>query len=129
MNSVILIGRLTKDPETKTSSDLMIVRYTLAVDRKKKGEADFIPCVCFGKTAEFAQKYLKKGTKVCIQGEIRTGSYEGKNGKVYTTEICVNSHEFCGDKAQTVNPKGDTPKINFDGFLDDISGDEELPFE
>lgn len=129
MNSVILIGRLTKDPETKTSNDLMIVRYTLAVDRKKKGEADFIPCVCFGKTAEFAQKYLKKGTKVCVSGEIRTGSYEGKNGKVYTTEICVNSHEFCGEKNQTVNPKGDTPKINFDGFLSDISGDEELPFE
>ena len=129
MNIAVLIGRLTKDPEIKTTNNLTIAKYTLAVDRQKKGEADFISCVCFGKTAEFAAKYLRKRIKVGIEGEIRTGSYDGKGGKVYTTEICVKSHEFCGEKAQTVNPKGDTPKINFDGFLNDISGDEELPFE
>lgn len=129
MNIVILKGRLTKDPEIKTTNDLTIAKYTLAVDRIKKGEADFIPCVCFGKTAEFAQKYLHKGTMIAIEGEIRTGSYERKGEKVYTTEIAVKSHEFCGEKTQTVNSKVDTPKINFDGFLNDISGDEELPFE
>ena len=129
MNIAMLIGRLTKDPEIKTTNNLTIAKYTLAVDRQKKGEADFISCVCFGKTAEFAAKYLRKGMKVGIEGEIRTGSYERKGEKVYTTEIAVKSHEFCGEKAQTVNPKGDAPKINFDGFLNDISGDEELPFE
>ena len=129
MNIAVLIGRLTKDPEIKTTNNLTIAKYTLAVDRQKKGEADFISCVCFGKTAEFAAKYLRKGMKVGIEGEIRTGSYERKGEKVYTTEIAVKSHEFCGEKAQTVNPKGDAPKINFDGFLNDISGDEELPFE
>ena len=129
MNIAVLIGRLTKDPEIKTTNNLTIAKYTLAVDRQKKGEADFISCVCFGKTAEFAAKYLRKGMKVGIEGEIRTGSYERKGEKVYTTEIAVKSHEFCGEKAQTVNPKGDTSKINFDGFLNDISGDEELPFE
>ena len=129
MNIAVLIGRLTKDPEIKTTNNLTIAKYTLAVDRQKKGEADFISCVCFGKTAEFAAKYLRKGMKVGIEGEIRTGSYERKGEKVYTTEIAVKSHEFCGEKTQTVNPKGDAPKINFDGFLNDISGDEELPFE
>jgi len=129
MNIAVLIGRLTKDPEIKTTNNLTIAKYTLAVDRQKKGEADFISCVCFGKTAEFAAKYLRKGMKVGIEGEIRTGSYERKGEKVYTTEIAVKSHEFCGEKAQTVNSKVDTPKINFDGFLNDISGDEGLPFE
>lgn len=98
MNCVALIGRLTKDPEFRTSNDLSIARYTLAVDRRGKDEpADFIRCVAFGKTAQFAEKYLSKGSQIGITGSIRTGSYKDKNGNtVYTTEVIVENHTFCG---------------------------------
>lgn len=106
MNKAILIGRLTKAPEIRTTADgLNIARYILAVDRMKKGDADFITCVAFGKAADFAEKWLSKGTKIAITGHIQTGSYEGKNGKVYTTEIVVESQEFCEKKEQTAPEK------------------------
>ena len=98
MNKVILMGRLTKDVETRYTQDgLAVSRYTLAVDRvgKDKG-ADFISCVAFGKAGEFAEKYLAKGTKVAIAGRIQTGSYTNKDGqKVYTTDVIAESHYFC----------------------------------
>ena len=106
MNKAILIGRLTKAPEIRTTADgLNIARYILAVDRMKKGEADFITCVAFGKAGDFAEKWLTKGTKIAITGHIQTGSYEGKNGKVYTTEIVVESQEFVEKKEQTAPEK------------------------
>lgn len=106
MNKAILIGRLTKAPEIRTTADgLNIARYILAVDRMKKGEADFITCVAFGKAADFAEKWLTKGTKIAITGHIQTGSYEGKNGKVYTTEIVVETQEFCEKKEQPAPEK------------------------
>ena len=103
MNKVILIGRLTRDPEvryTQGDNPMAIARYTLAVDRKfkKDGEAtaDFISCVAIGKNGEFAEKYLKQGTKIAITGRIQTGSYTNKDGnKVYTTDVMVEEHEFC----------------------------------
>ena len=105
MNLVALMGRLTRDPDVKyTQGDAVkvIARYTLAVDRRfgQKDEngnypADFIPCVVFGKGAEFAEKYLHKGTKIAVTGRIQTGSYTNKDGvKVYTTDVIVDSQEF-----------------------------------
>ncbi len=104
MNKVILMGRLTRDPDvryTQGSAPMCIARYTLAVDRRFSrnnndgNNADFIPCVVFGKSAEFTEKYLRKGTKMAIVGRIQTGSYTNKDGvKVYTTEVVVEDQEF-----------------------------------
>ena len=102
MNKVILMGRLTRDPEVRYSQGeqaTAIARYTLAVDRRFKRDgdqtADFIGCVAFGKLGEFAEKYLRKGTKVVVTGRIQTGSYTNKDGqKVYTTDVVVEECEF-----------------------------------
>lgn len=114
MNKVILMGRLTREPEirySQGSSNMCIARYTLAVDRRssREGEqsADFIPCVAFGKSAEFAQMYLHKATKIMVTGRITTGSYTNKDGqKVYTTEITVEDQEFCESKAASAGSGG-----------------------
>lgn len=113
MNKVELMGRLTRNPETRYSSaqdgtQTAITRYTLAVDRRMARQnqdgqqtADFIPCVCFGKTAEFAQKYFVQGIKIAIVGRIQTGSYTDKDGrKVYTTDVVVEEQEFAESKNQ-----------------------------
>ena len=128
MNKVILIGRLTKDVETRYSGEMAISRYSLAVDRryKREGEptADFINCVAFGKAAEFAEKYLKKGTKIAVVGRIQTGSYTNKEGqKVYTTDIVIEEQEFAESKAQNSQPSA-----NEDGFVNFDDIDEDLPF-
>lgn len=108
MNKVILMGRLTRDPDVRYSqgdNQMAIARYTLAVDRRFKKDsnednADFITCVSFGKTAEFAEKYLRQGTKIAVEGRIQTGSYTNKEGqKVYTTEVVVENTEFAESKA------------------------------
>ena len=106
MNLVLLLGRLTKDPEVRYTTgekSMAIARFSLAVDRrfKKEGEpdADFISCVAFGKTAEFFEKYTKKGVKLAIQGRIQTGNYTNKDGqKVYTTDVIVDQVEFAESK-------------------------------
>lgn len=130
MNKVILIGRLTRDTETRYSGELAISRYTLAVDRryKKEGEpeADFINCVAFGKSGEFAEKYFRKGMKVSVAGRIQTGSYlDNETGKrVYTTDIVVEEQEFCEKKEQN-----QPSTSSGDGFMNIPDGiDEELPF-
>lgn len=102
MNNVVLIGRLTKDPEVreygKGKNAGLVANYTLAVDRDKEN-TDFIRCVAFGSGAEFVEKYLSKGMKIAVYGEIRTGSYENKAGDtVYTTEVFAKAHEFCEKK-------------------------------
>lgn len=126
MNKAILIGRLTRDPDIRKSSETMVARYTLAVDRFKDG-ADFISCVAFGKSAEFADKYLKKGTKIAVTGHIQTGSYENREGqKVYTTDVIVETHEFVEPK----NKEHQTPMETPDDFVavpDDADIDG-LPF-
>ena len=107
MNKVILMGRLTRDPEIRYSQGeraTAVARYSLAVDRrfKREGEpdADFLNCVAFGRQAEFAEKYLKKGTKIALTGRIQTGSYTNRDGvKVYTTDIVVEEQEFAESKA------------------------------
>ena len=155
MNKVILMGRLTRDPDIRYSQGenaQAIARYTLAVDRRFRREgseqtADFIGCVAFGKSAEFAEKYLHKGTKLVVEGRIQTGSYTNKDGnKVYTTDVVVENQEFAeskgasggsnpgpaaasessGSAQQTPPPIGTDP----DGFMSIPDGiDEELPFQ
>ena len=129
MNQTVLVGRLTRDPEIRYSQGTnatAIGRYTLAVDRRfsKDKAADFIPCVAFGKSAEFAEKYFRKGMKVGITGRIQTGSYQDKDGRtIYTTEVVVESQEFVESK----NAEQQTQAS--DGFVDVPDGiDEELPF-
>ncbi|MCI6019530.1 MAG: single-stranded DNA-binding protein [Clostridiales bacterium] len=152
MNKVILMGRLTRDPEIRYSQGeraTAVARYTLAVNRtfKREGEqdADFINCVVFGRSAEFAEKYFRQGTRIVISGRIQTGSYVNKDGvKVYTTEVIVDEQEFAESKAASENsgygaqaggyhqPAAAKPSPNAaigDGFMNIPDGiDEELPF-
>jgi single-strand DNA-binding protein len=147
MNRVILMGRLTRDPDVRYSQNadgsMAVARYTLAVDRRRSRSsdsseqtADFISCVAFGKSGEFAEKYLHQGTKICVSGRIQTGSYTNKDGqKVYTTDVVVEDQEF----AESKSSQGDssyaqsrpTPQAPVgDGFMNIPDGveDEGLPF-
>lgn len=143
MNKVILMGRLTRDPEVRYSqgeNTTAIARYTLAVDRRfNRGEennTDFINIVAFGKSGEFAEKYLHKGTKVLVTGRIQTGSYTNKDGqKVYTTDIVAEDQEFTESKNSSSN--GSNGSNNDDAYAPAGDGDfmsipdgivEELPF-
>lgn len=161
MNKVILMGRLTRDPEVRYSAgenSLAIARYTLAVDRRfrRDGEAtaDFISCVSFGRTAEFAEKYFRQGLKIVVSGRIQTGSYTNREGqKVYTTEVVVEEQEFAESKVASDNyqnhnnyqgnsyggfggassgpaaPAAGGSSVSADGFMNIPDGiDEELPF-
>ena len=147
MNKVILMGRLTRDPEMRNSngeSNTAIARYTLAVDRryKREGEAgaDFISCVAFGRSAEFAEKYFRQGLKIVITGRIQTGSYTNRDGnKVYTTDVVVEDQEFAESKAtadsnnnyQPQQPVASQPTAPAgDGFMNipDSVDDSGLPF-
>ena len=137
MNKVILCGRLTRDAEVRYSqgSNTAVARYTLAVDRKfkKDGEptADFINCVAFGKSAEFAEKYLHKGIKIIVVGRLQTGSYTNKNGqKVYTTDVIIEEQEFAESKATSQQNAPQIPPTSPDGFMfvPDGIDDDELPF-
>ena len=147
MNKVILMGRLTRDPEVRYSqgdSATAVARYTLAVDRRFNRNnddqtADFIGCVAFGRSGEFAEKYLHKGTKVVVTGRIQTGSYTNKDGvKVYTTDVVVEDQEFAESKNSAGNNDGGfvpagrpapAPMAAGAGFMNIPDGiDEELPF-
>ncbi len=133
MNSVILCGRLTKDPEVRYSSgerQMPIARYTLAVDRRgrrgaqdNQGQtADFIPCVAFDRAAEFAEKYLKQGTKMIVRGRIQTGSYTNRDGqRVYTTEVIIEDQEFA--ESRNTSSQGDN------SFSQSFRQNEERPRE
>lgn len=152
MNKVVLVGRLARNPEVRYSKGekpTAVARYTLAVDRrfKRDGEptADFIPCVVFGRSAEFAEKYFRQGMRVAISGNIQTGSYTNKDGvKVYTTEVYVEEQEFAESRSE--HGSGNTPSqssqntstqtsapaqpaVDANGFMNIPDGiDEELPF-
>lgn len=118
MNKVILIGRLTKDPETSTKGETIVTRFTTAIDRKfKKDEADFIRCVCFGKTAEFVNKYFHKGMKIALTGRIQTGDYEKDGVKHYTTDVVAEEVEFA-----------DSKKVDESGF-EPAETEADLPFK
>lgn len=128
------MGRLTKDPEVRYgANNLCVARYNLAIDRrvKKDGQstADYIRCVGFGKNGEFAEKYLKKGTKIAIVGRIQTGSYDKDGQKVFTTDVVVEEHYFAESKRASDQSSPAATSTDLDGFMDipdDIS--EELPF-
>lgn len=124
MNRVILMGRLTSDPEIRNG----VASYTLAVDRGKDNEADYIRCVGFQKTAEFIEKYLKKGTKILIEGRIRTGSYEDRetHKKIFTTDVVIDRHEFCEKRGEVTSSVVNIPD-NIMQIPDGIQ--EELPFK
>lgn len=154
MNKVVLMGRLTRDPEVRYTAgeNLAIARYVLAVDRRFKKEneatADFISCAAFGKLGEFAEKYFKKGTKIAISGRIQTGSYTNDRGdKVYTTDVVVEEQEFAESKSSgTKTGENGTAedgaknrrrsssgteqyKVDEDGFMNIPEGiEDELPF-
>ena len=142
MNNVSLTGRLVRDPEVRYSqgeNPTGVARYTLAVSRPFKSnnggqDADFISCVAFGKSAEFAEKYMKQGMMFAVTGRIQTGSYDGKDGKkVYTTDVVVATQEFCEKKGDapaagnTTKPAKSAPAA--DGVMNIPDGvDDELPF-
>lgn len=150
MNKVILMGRLTRDPDIRYSqSGMAVARYTLAVDRRfsrnnenggDQQTADFIGCVAFGKSAEFAEKYLHQGTKLAVTGRIQTGSYTNRDGqKVYTTDVVVEDQEFAESKNAAAQSMGGgyrqesrpAPGMAVDdGFMNIPDGveDEGLPF-
>lgn len=147
MNKAMLIGRLTRDPEVRYSqgeSSTAVARFTLAVDRRFKRagdqEADFIGCVCFGKQAEFVEKYFRQGMKMVAVGRIQTGSYTNKDGqKVYTTDVVVEEVEFAESKSNNQDSSNNSgfqrdfrPEPSSavgDGFMNIPDGiDEELPF-
>ena len=150
MNKVILMGRLTRDPDVRYSQGenaTAVARYTLAVDRRFRRDgdqtADFIGCVAFGRQAEFAEKYLRQGTKIAITGRIQTGSYTNRDGqKVYTTDVVVEEQEFAESKAAAGEHTGgyqqqgscqqsmpEPSAAAGDGFMNIPDGiDEELPF-
>jgi len=164
MNRVILMGRLTRDPDVRyTTGDnsQAVARYTLAVDRRMRRDnndpnaqtADFIGCVAFGRSAQFAEQYLHKGTKIVITGRIQTGRYTNKDGQtVYTTDVVVEDQEFAESKAASERNAGSyqsyqnapaasapapasaapapAPAAPDDGFINIPEGiDEELPFQ
>ena len=148
MNKVILMGRLTRDPDVRYSAgenSTAVARYTLAVDRRFRRDgdsatADFIGCVAFGRQAEFAEKYLRQGTKIAITGRIQTGSYTNREGqKVYTTDVVVEEQEFAESKNASGNNGGgyqqeDRPapgNDSADGFMDIPTGltGNDLPFK
>ena len=136
MNKVILMGRLTRDPEVRYSqndSSMAIVRFSLAVDRrfKKQGDevtADFFNCTAFGKQGEFVEKYLKKGTKIVVTGRIQNDNYTNKEGqKVYSVQIMVEEIEFAESKAAGQSQQNDS--MPGDGFMNIPDGiGNELPF-
>lgn len=135
MNKVFLIGRLTDEPTVKYNGELAIAKYTLAVDRKFKKDAehgaDFIRCVAFGKSGQWVEKYLAKGKKIAIEGRIQTGSYEDKDGKtVYTTDIIVENQEFVESKGNEMVQHQAEPKPqpnDVDNEFMDVD-DSKLPF-
>ena len=147
MNKVILMGRLTRDPEVRYAqgeNSMAIARFSLAVDRRRQNNsdgqtADFINIVAFGRLGEFAEKYLHKGTKVALSGRIQTGSYTNKDGqRVYTTDIIADDIEFAESKYSAGSDGGyngggssrpAAPAAAGDGFMNIPDGiDEELPF-
>lgn len=142
MNKVEMLGRLTRDPDIRTSqrdgNTIMIARYTLAVNRKfnknsNQQSADFVPCIAFGSHAEFAEKYLKKGTRITVIGRIQTGSYVNNEGQtIYTVEVVVEENEFVDKKQSSDGPdKGAEISTEAEkaGFMDiPTEFEEELPY-
>lgn len=134
MNKIILLGRFTKDPETRQTETTTITRFSLAVDRRIKTEgqpsADFINCVAFGKTADFISKYFYKGMKAAVEGRLQTGNYTDKDGvKHYTTDVIIEAIEFAESKRNSEDAPGPGPDTGSE-FMDIPDGiGAGLPFK
>ncbi len=137
MNKVILVGRLTRDPEIRYSqgeNSMAVGRYTIAINRRVKPDqeqtADFIRCIVFGRSAEFAEKYFRQGMRIAVSGRIQTGNYVNKDGiKVYTTEVVIEEQEFAESKSEAEGRPFHESMTDADGFMNVPDGlDEELPF-
>lgn len=133
MNKVVLIGRLTKDPELRFSpgTGIAISRFTIAVNRRKKEdgtqEADFIPCVAWRKQAENLANYQKKGNQIAVTGRIQTRNYDGKDGvKRYVTEVIAEEVQFLDKVNREINQSSGTDYDS--GWSDPIDDDDEIPF-
>ena len=130
MNKVILMGRLTNEPDVRDAGNTTVARFNIAVDRKFKQDggqaADFPSIVAFGKTAEFISKYFHKGMKILLEGRIQTGSYEKDGVKHYTTDVIAEAVEFAESKKAEDNPP---PSSEGNGFVNFEDIDEELPFK
>ena len=126
MNKWVAMGRTTKDPEVRYSKDnKAIATINLAVDRRfNRDVTDFFKCTAFGKTAEFIEKYIKKGTKVVIEGTVQNDNYEKDGVKHYGTQIIIESIEFAESK------KEELPQATDDDFMKipEIGSDEKVPF-
>ena len=141
LNKAILMGRLTRDPEVRTTtSGVSVARFSLAIDRRfqRQGEerqTDFINIVCFNRTADFVKQYFVKGQMMCVVGSIQTRSWEGQDGrKNYATEVIADEVNFCGSKKETAVSGANAASNNYapaensnDGFMP-IDDDESLPF-
>lgn len=130
-NIAMLMGRTTADVELKqTTSGKYVSRFTLAVDRPGKDNGtDFVSCVAFSGTAELLSKHVKKGNKILVSGRIQTGSYEKNSGeKVYTTDVIVNSIEFCGGKKEESKAEETKAPYKYDVRFEEMTNDEDLPF-
>lgn len=114
MNSVIIAGRLTDDPNVRETTQMKIASYTLAIERRKRAEngeraADFISVKAFSQSADFAQNYLHKGMKIIVRGRIQTGKYQKQDGTtVYTTDVVADEQEFCEKKAENEQHAAET---------------------
>lgn len=139
MNKVILIGRLTRDPEIRATANSTMASFSVAVDRRYKQDgqpdADFPRVIAWGKTAEFIEKYFHKGMKIGIEGRIQTGSYQNQSGQtIYTTDVIADAVEFVESKNASQNNGGggstqNAPQTADDGWMNIPDGvDEELPF-
>lgn len=128
MNITVLVGRLTSDPQVKLAGDTTVAKFTLAVNRFKKGEADFINCVAFGKTAENIANFFFKGNQIAIKGRIQTGSYDAQDGtKRYTTDVVVEDFDFIDGNKKENNTSSDE-NLN-DALMEEMGGDnDDIPF-
>lgn len=127
MNKVVITGRLTGTPKMQQAGDLLIAKYSLAVDRKKRGEVDFINIVAFGKQAEFAQKYLTKGMKIGVSGRIQTGSWKAQDGSTrYSFDVVAEEHEFLQKKSENGAESVTESVTEHNEWAD--AAQEELPF-
>ena len=131
MNKIILMGRLTADTELRYipgENPLAVAHYCVAVNRKyqknTEQNADFINCTVFGKSAEFANEYFKKGMRICVSGRLKTGKYTDKDGNTrYTTEVIVEDQEFAQSKKEN-STASEEPEFNYD----ELNDGDDLPF-
>ena len=127
MNKVVLVGRLTRDPETRQAGETTVTRFSIAVDRRYKHEggqsADFPSVVAFGKTAEFVEKYFHKGMKIALEGRLQTGSYEKDGKRIYTTDVIAEAVEFAESKSADVGATTNNAWVDIPEGVE-----EELPF-